>query len=56
MTKAYKDMDLTELKAEQLRLKFILADKPTPIAYKQACQSLKRVNELICKKVSYGIK
>lgn len=47
MSKAYKDMDLSELSMERLRLKHILTNKPQPIEYKQTKKSLERVEKLI---------
>lgn len=51
MSKAYKDMDLGELKMEQLRLKYILRNHPKPIEYKQSKKSLQRVENLMAKLV-----
>ena len=47
MTKAYKDMDLSELSMERLRLKNILQNHPKPNTYKQSKKSLERVENLM---------
>lgn len=55
MSKAYKDMTISELFMEQQRLTYYLNSKsPNYIGYKQNKASLKRVNDLIRKKASYG--
>ena len=51
MCKAYKDMDLTELSMERMRLKHILKNHPKQIEYKQAKASLERVENLMSKLV-----
>lgn len=51
MSKAYKDMDLTELSMERLRLKHILQNHPKPNTYKQSKKSLERVENLMAKLV-----
>ena len=47
MSKAYKDMDLSELSMERLRLKNILQNHPKPNTYKQSKKSLERVENLM---------
>ena len=47
MTKAYKDMDKSELKLERARLIHILQNHPKPNTYKQTKKSLERVNRLL---------
>ena len=56
MCKAYKDMDLTELSMERLRLKHILRNHPKQIEYKQAKASLERVETLMAKIVGGRLK
>ena len=56
MCKAYKDMDLTELSMERLRLKHILRNHPKQIEYKQAKASLERVETLMAKIVGGTLK
>ena len=47
MCKAYKDMDISELSMERMRLKHILRNHPKQIEYKQAKASLERVEKLM---------
>lgn len=51
MSKAYKDMDVSELSLERMRLKYILRNHPKQIEYKQAKASLERVENLMSKLV-----
>ena len=51
-SKAYKDMDLKELKMERLRLVRILGSHPKPITYKQTKKALNRINDLMAQKVA----
>ena len=51
MTKAYKDMDIDELKLERARLVNILQNHPKPNTYKQTKKSLERVNKLLVEKL-----
>lgn len=51
MSKAYKDMDISELSMERMRLKYILRNHPKPIEYKQTKKSLERVEKLIVDKL-----
>ena len=56
MCKAYKNMDLTELSVERLRLKHILRNHPNRIEYKQAKASLETVENLMSKLVGRTLK
>lgn len=56
MCKAYKNMDLTELSVERIRLKYILRNHPKPIEYKQAKASLETVENLMSKLVGRTLK
>ena len=56
MCKAYKDMDLTELSVERMRLKYILRNHPKQIEYKQAKASLETVEKLMSEKVGGTLK
>ena len=51
MTKAYKDMDISELSLERMRLKHILQNKPTPKTYRCTKASLEKVEKLLVDKV-----
>ena len=51
-SKAYKDMDLSELKMERLRLVRILSSHPKPNTYKQTKKALNRINDLMAQKVA----
>lgn len=51
MSKAYKDMNLTELSMERLRLKHILRNHPKPNTYKQSKKSLEREENLMAQSV-----
>jgi len=52
MSKAYKDMDVSELSMERMRLKYILRNHPKPIEYKQTKKSLERIEKLIVDKLT----
>lgn len=56
MCKAYKDMDISELSLERMRLKYILRNHPKPIEYKQTKKSLERVEKLIAELVGRTLK
>ena len=56
MSKAYKDMDISELSLERMRLKHILRNHPKPNEYKQAKASLERVEKLIAEMVGRTLK
>lgn len=56
MTKPYKELDLTELSMERIRLICILKDKPKPNTYKQTKKSLERINNLIVDKICATLK
>ena len=56
MCKAYKDMDISELSLERLRLKHILRNHPKQIEYKQAKASLERVEKLIAELVGRNLR
>ena len=56
MSKAYKDMDVSELSMERMRLKYILRNHPKPIEYKQTKKSLERVEKLIVDKLVGDVK
>lgn len=51
MSKAYKDMDYSELKLERARLKYILCNHPKPNTYKQTKKSLERVEKLMVERL-----
>lgn len=55
MCKAYKEMDISELSLERLRLKHILRNHPKQIEYKQAKASLERVEKLIVELVGRNL-
>lgn len=52
MCKAYKDMDVSELSMERMRLKQILKNHPKPIEYKQTKKSLEKIEKLIIDKLT----
>ena len=56
MCKAYKDMDISELSLERMRLKHILRNHPKPIEYKQAKASLERVENIMAELVGRTLK
>lgn len=51
MSKAYKDMDLSELKLESARLIHILQNHPKPNTYKQTKKALERIDKLIAERI-----
>ena len=54
MCKPYKELNVVELKAERLRLKYILSNHPKPNTYKQAKKSLERVEKLLVERLVNG--
>lgn len=51
MSKAYKDMNLDELKLERARLEHILQNHPKPNTYKQTKKALERVMNLMMERL-----
>lgn len=51
MTQPYKDLNISELSMERLRLKQILQNHPKPNTYKQTKKSLERIEKLIVDKI-----
>jgi len=56
MSKAYKDMNVSELSMERMRLKYILRNHPKPIEYRQTKKSLEKVEKLMSKLVGRTLK